>query len=325
MTPLRKPLVLAVLAVGVGVGVALATGAADIGGRLASGRPAWILLAAGFELASALGFVAAFQLVFGHWVPRGTSLRTGLTVLAATILIPAGGLLAIGLGARALRGRGTSAARTRSRAIAFLLITNAPNLIALVIFGVALGTGLIDGPRSPILTIFPAVIALGAIGLTVLLPAISHRRLAPAPLGITQRVLSSSAAQLEAGVLEARALLRGRSWKLLGAGAYYAADNAVLWAMFKAFGHTDPPLATFAMAYLIGSTAASLPVPAGLGVVEGGMIGALVLYGAPAACAGIAVLAYRGVSTGLPLALGGAGLVTLCGPTRRRPRSVAHR
>src|SRR6478609_6234958 len=111
MIPLRKPFVLAVVAVGVGVGVAVASGAADIGGRLASGRPAWILLAAGFELASALGFVATFHLVFGRWLPPGTSLRSGLTVLAATILIPAGGLLAVGLGARALRGQGTSAAR----------------------------------------------------------------------------------------------------------------------------------------------------------------------------------------------------------------------
>jgi hypothetical protein len=49
---------------------------------------------------------------------------------------------------------------------------------------------------------------------------------------------------------------------------------------------------------------ATLPVPGGIGVVEGGMIGLLVLYGAPAICAGIAVLAYRAVSTGLPLALG---------------------
>jgi uncharacterized membrane protein YbhN (UPF0104 family) len=65
------------------------------------------------------------------------------------------------------------------------------------------------------------------------------------------------------------------------------------------------------MAYLIGSAAASLPVPAGIGVVDGGMIGALVLYGAPAVCAGIAVLAYRAVSSGLPLALGGVASLGL--------------
>jgi hypothetical protein len=36
------------------------------------------------------------------------------------------------------------------------------------------------------------------------------------------------ARQLELGVIEARALVSGRSWKLLGAVAYYAFDNAVL-------------------------------------------------------------------------------------------------
>jgi Lysylphosphatidylglycerol synthase TM region len=123
--------------------------------------------------------------------------------------------------------------------------------------------------------------------------------------------VSVVARQLELGVIEARALISGRSWKLLGAVAYYAFDNAVLWATFKAFGHTHPPIATVVMAYLIGSATGSLPAPAGIGVVEGGMIGLFVLYGAPAICAGIAVLAYRAVSTGLPLALGGVALLAL--------------
>jgi uncharacterized protein (TIRG00374 family) len=83
----------------------------------------------------------------------------------------------------------------------------------------------------------------------------------------------------------------------------------------------DPPIATLVLAYLIGSAAGSLPVPAGLGVVEGGMIGLLVVFGAPAVCAGIAVLAYRAVSTGVPLALGGVAFLTLrrsAGGARRR-------
>lgn len=318
-----RPVVLAILALILVAAVAAAAwGAAGIGARLASGRPPWIALAAGFELVSALGFVVTFQLVFGEWLPRRTSLRTGLTVLAGTILIPAGGLVAIGVGVRALRARGLGGTTTGSRAIAFLLITNAPNLIVLGVLGVALGSGLLDGPHAPLLTIVPGAIALSVIGLIVLVPLLSHRRGAPRSRRIAQRLASAAAVRLELGVLEAAALLRRRSWKLLGAAAYYVADNAVLWATFKAFGHTDPPIATFAMAYLIGSSAGSLPIPGGIGVVEGGMIGALVLYGAPAACAGVAVLAYRAVSTGLPLALGGVGFLTLLEPPRRRSRSA---
>jgi uncharacterized membrane protein YbhN (UPF0104 family) len=319
----RRIVVLASFALAGGFAVAVASGAAGIGARLAHGRPAWLVVAAGLELISALGFVAAFQLVFGEWLSGWMSLRVGLAVRAATIVLPAGGLLAIGVGARALHRRGMPRAKAGCRAIAFLLITNAPNLIVLAIFGLALGAGLLDGPHAPALTLVPGAIASGAIGLTLLLPVLSHQRshqrVARESPGIWRRVISLLATQLELGVIEARTLLSGRDWKLLGVLAYYAADNAVLWVTFKAFGHARPPIATLVMAYLIGSAAGSLPVPAGLGVVEGGMFGVLVLYGAPAICAGIAVLAYRAVSIGLPLALGGAAIF----PLRQRARGAS--
>jgi uncharacterized membrane protein YbhN (UPF0104 family) len=310
---------MATLALVAGFAVATLSGAAGIGARLMHGRPAWLILAGGFELMSAFGFVAAFQLVFGEWLAKRTILRMGLAVRAATILLPAAGLIAIGAGARVLRRRGMPGAKMGPRTIAFLLITNAPNLIVLAILGSVLGAGLLDGPHGPILTLVPAVIAFGAIGLTVLLPMVSHQRLMRAPLKLSHRVVSVVARQLELGVVEARTLLSARDWKLLGVIAYYAADNAVLWATFKAFGHAHPPIATLVMAYLIGSAAGSLPVPGGIGVVEGGMIGLLVLYGAPAICAGIAVLAYRAISTGLPLALGGIALLALGRPVLRNP------
>ena len=60
------------------------------------------------------------------------------------------------------------------------------------------------------------------------------------------------------------------------------------------------------MGYLIGSLATAFPTPAGLGAVEGGLIGALVLYGAPAGPAAVAVLLYRSISLGVPVLLGAA-------------------
>ena len=167
-----------------------------------------------------------------------------------------------------------------------------------------------------------ALVALTAIGLTMLIPMVSHHRVASASLRIPHRVVSVVVTQLELGVIAARGVLTGRSWRLLGAVSYYAFDNAVLWATFKAFGHADPPIATLVMAYLIGSTAGSLPVPAGIGVVEGGMIGSFVLYGAPAICVGIAVLGYRTISTGLPLALGGGAFLTFCRPAAGKPTAA---
>jgi hypothetical protein len=46
------------------------------------------------------------------------------------------------------------------------------------------------------------------------------------------------------------------------------------------------------------------------------------MFGAPAICAGIAVLAYRAVSTGVPVAVGGVAFLTLGQQTRHRPLSA---
>jgi uncharacterized membrane protein YbhN (UPF0104 family) len=312
-------LALAMLALaGVGVASVLSI-VGGIGPRLAAGRPLWILLAVGLEALSALGFVVVFRLVLGGSLAWRASARMGLVVLAGTVLLPAGGLVAIGLGAKSLRARSRSRAGLARRAVAFLLITNAPNVIVLGVVGFALGTGLLDGPHCPLFTLVPAAVGFGTLGVVLLVPLISQQRLRR-PLRATRvRLLSTAIGQLELGVIEARALVLGRNWKLIGAVAYYAFDNAVLWASFRAFGHSDPSVVVFVMAYLIGSAAASLPLPAGIGAVEGGIFGLLVLFGAPALCAGVAVLGYRAVSTGVPLVLGGVALIDLAG--RRRDRT----
>jgi hypothetical protein len=130
------------------------------------------------------------------------------------------------------------------------------------------------------------------------------------------------------GAAEARRLLVACDWKLLGPLAYYAFDNAVLWAGFHAYG-SSPALGVIVMGYVIGSLAAALPVPGGFGPAEGGLVGALVLYGAPLAPAASAVLLYRGMSLGLSVSLGG-GAWTFAAPARRwtrraRRHGVTHR
>ena len=91
---------------------------------------------------------------------------------------------------------------------------------------------------------------------------------------------------------------------LAGAIGYWAFDNAVLWATFHAFG-ASPPLTIVLMGYLIGQLGGLLPLPGGVGGIDGGLIGTLVVYGAPAAATAAAVLAYRVILFWLPL-LGGA-------------------
>jgi uncharacterized protein (TIRG00374 family) len=110
---------------------------------------------------------------------------------------------------------------------------------------------------------------------------------------------------LGGGVEEAVRLVRSRNVKILaGAIGYWAFDNAVLWATFHAFD-ASVPLTVVLMGYLIGQLGGLLPLPGGVGGIDGGLIGTLIVYGAPAAPTAAAVLAYRLILFWLPL-IGGA-------------------
>ena len=91
---------------------------------------------------------------------------------------------------------------------------------------------------------------------------------------------------------------------LVGSLGYWAFDNAVLWASFHAFG-LSPPLTIILMGYLIGQLGGLLPIPGGIGGIDGGLIGTLIVYGAPAAGTAAAVLGYRVILFWLPLIIGG--------------------
>jgi hypothetical protein len=97
---------------------------------------------------------------------------------------------------------------------------------------------------------------------------------------------------------------------LIGAFLWWGADIAVLWACFRAFG-AAPPAAVVVVAYFVGMLANTLPLPGGIGGVDGGMIGALVAFGADSGLAVVAVLAYRGFAFWLPIAPGALAWVSL--------------
>jgi uncharacterized protein (TIRG00374 family) len=85
---------------------------------------------------------------------------------------------------------------------------------------------------------------------------------------------------------------------VLGAFTWYF-DIGVLWACFHAFGAT-PPFPVIVMAYFIGLLGNFLPLPGGIGGVDGGMIGAFVAFGVNFEVALVAVLTYRAFAFWLP-------------------------
>ena len=78
---------------------------------------------------------------------------------------------------------------------------------------------------------------------------------------------------------------------------------------FRALGH-PPPVAVIATAYLIGQLGAAVPLPAGIGGVDVGLIGTLVLFHAPTAAAA-AVVSYRAIQLWVPAIMGGVSLSRL--------------
>ena len=281
-----------------------ASALASVPARLGMGCSRWVAVAAGLELLSAAGFVVAFKLSFADGSEWAASSHIALRMLGAATALPAGAVLAPALGAWITRaGRG----RVRARALAFLLLTNAPDIAALAAVGIALRLHAVAGPRATGLTVVPSAGAIALLAGVAMLP-----RLWRSPKARRRRVLPflpiRAALGLCEGIREAQALLRAGGWKLIGPVAYYAFDNAVLWAAFRALGHS-PPVGILVMAYVIGQAGSLLPVPGGLGGVDASLIGTLVVYGIALGPAAAAVLVYRAVSLSVPLALGVAAYI----------------
>ncbi|MBO0729774.1 MAG: flippase-like domain-containing protein [Acidimicrobiaceae bacterium] len=98
-------------------------------------------------------------------------------------------------------------------------------------------------------------------------------------------------------------------------------DMACLVAAFKLVG-LPVPWQSVLFAYAVSQVASSLiPLPAGIGVVEGGLVGALALTGYPAGAALVATVVYRVVSYWAVAAVGSLLVVLI---THRKPSSRAH-
>jgi uncharacterized membrane protein YbhN (UPF0104 family) len=309
-------ILLAIVAVIVAV-VVLLPGLGSIRESFAGARPQWLFLAGVLEILSCLSYVLVFRGVFCQHMRWLTSYEIGTSELDANSLISVGGAGGLALGAWIMRRGGVPAGQIARRTVAFFLLTSLANVTFLILAGIGLGTGVLHGAPSPAYGIIPA--AIGAVGITLV---IGVRPLARALAGrVRSERMTRAFESLAAGVGEALALLRTGDWMILaGAAGYMLFDVAMLGVCFEAFGNEVPPFGVLLLAYLIGQLGGLLPIPGGIGGVDGGLIGTLVLYGASATSAAVAVLAYRALVLWLPVMLGAPSLASL----RRRLRTEAH-
>jgi uncharacterized protein (TIRG00374 family) len=232
-------------------------------------------------------------------------MEIGWAELAAGSLVPASGAGGLALGAWILHRGGMSAERIARRSVAFFLIKSSVNFVAVAVIGLLMAVGIVGPHKSLWLTALPAALSVLVIAAVVALPRIG----AGSDPGDDASKLRRGGYHVRRaainGTTEAVELVRSRDWgAIAGSIGYWAWDNAVLWATFKAVG-ADVPLSIVLMGYLIGQLGGLLPIPGGIGGIDGGLIGTLVVYGAPAAATAAAVLAYRVILFWLPL-VGGA-------------------
>ena len=290
--------------------------------RLDEGQPAWLAAALAFEVVSFASYVVLFRAVFAREdspIGRRASYQITMAGLAATRLLATGGAGGIALTVWALRRSGLSRRRVAVRMTAFLVLLYAVFMGALLLFGTGLSSGALAGPDPFGLTVVPAlfgaVVIVAASSFAAVPPRLGEHR-----SGRVLRRLATVPATVGDGVREAIRLLRTRDWRLAGALGWWAFDVAVLWSCLRAFG-SEPPIAVVVMAYFVGMLGNLLPLPGGIGGVDGGMIGALIGFGVPGGEAIVGVLAYRAFAFWLPTIPGVVAYVQLL----RTVRTWEHR
>jgi uncharacterized membrane protein YbhN (UPF0104 family) len=289
----------------------------------------WVLGALLLETVSELGFVVSWgaivdpqNLLTADGRGRRMDTRVAWAQLGGGTLIPGGSYGGLGVGAWILHRLGMPTKLIAEREFNLSFLNTAVDGLAVIVFGLALGTGLLPGSQDPLLTLLPAAVAAAAMTAALL---IAHRATSD-----TERTPARHARVAVAIVTLARAvedtrrllLHRGSYAAVVGALVYLLFDVLVLWSAFIAIHtHPVPGFAVVVMAYIIGALGGSLPLPAGLGTI-GGIVAVLILYGVNHDAAVAAVLLYQAVGLVVPLAGGGIAYAVLRRDLRQGPSAV---
>jgi uncharacterized membrane protein YbhN (UPF0104 family) len=260
-------------------------GAAKLRRHLAHAAPGRVAGRAALELLSVFSYVVIFRSVFCARMGWRLSSHIGIAEQAANSLLSASGAGGLAVGVWALHRLGMSPERIARLTGAFFLLTSMANLAGVIAFAALYLPGVLGHDPNPVLTYSFGAGALTATALVLALPqllrGVSPRR----PQARWSRRLTSALRllrySLAEGVRDGLMLLRQRSLGVIaGSLGTTAFDLVVLGTCFRAFG-ASPPIGVLALGYLIGQLGGNLPLPAGLGGIEGGLVGTFALYHQP--------------------------------------------
>lgn len=292
---------------------------AGVGGSLKKlSRPSWgwIAVAVGMNAFSFVAYAALFRGIIGgrdakervhERLDFRTSYHITMAGLAASTLFSAAGAGGIALTYWAVRKAGMERRRAACRMVAFIVLLYTVYAGALVLFGILLRTGVLNGEAPLGGTIVPGGLAALAFLLTsliALVPQDLERRIERHRDRRWVRRLASVPATVGTGVRTALAYLRhptSGAGALAGAVGYWVGMVGILWASFHAYGG-GVPLGVVVMGFFVGMAANLAPSPAaGVGTLDAGLIGAFLLFDIPSSTVFPAVLTFRLVGFWLPI------------------------
>jgi uncharacterized membrane protein YbhN (UPF0104 family) len=303
---LKRGLISVGVLIAMAIGLMLAVpGLHDVAHNILRMGIGWVLLALALEILSCVGYVVVFLLVFDR-APLRFGARVALSELAFGAAVALGGAGSVAVGAWLLIDRGARPGTVAERSAVLFLLTSGINVITLALAGLGLWVGILPGDSDTFLSLLP-----GAAGVIVFvgflaLPWITDRLIVDRFEG---RVAGWADAMSDTIRASAR-MLFSFDWRLLGAIGYLWFDIAVLWVCFRALGHTVP-IGSLVLAYQIGYLSNLIPIPGGIGVLDGSLVGMLVLYGVNDTLATSATIVYHAISLWVPATWGTVAFVLL--------------
>ena len=329
---LKTLLIVGVLVIAIYVFVPKLAGLDDAVARLGDADRWWIGVAVAANLLAFASYVALFRGVVGRdsvQLEWRESYQITMAGLAATRLFSAGGAGGIVLTYWALRKAGMERRESGRRMVAFLVLLYGVYIVAVIVFGILLRVGVLPGQAPLSMTVIPAAVAalvVVVIGALTLIPTDLRRRLeqrgGEGRVARAIRKLATLPEILSAGIRTAVEFARDprRGWTgLLGAIGFWAANVMILWASFRSLG-ISVPLGEIVLGFFVGMAANLAPSPAGVGAVDGGLIGSFAIFDYPLESVIAAVLIYRLIAFYMPVPPGIVAFFQLRGTVARWER-----
>lgn len=285
---------------------------------LGSVKPGWLVAGVALEAGSLLSYSLLTRSVLpGNAAPFSQLLRSDLTALGVSHLLPGGAAASDALRYRLLRESGAPA-EDAAVGIAVQSVGSTVVLAGLLWLSLLASLGVYG-----VHPLYAAPAGVGALLLTFALVGILGHAHHPAPTAAPLRRLTGQLPRrirprVEHAALVASLQLRellsdpaGLRRTAMWATGNWLLDAASLWVFLAAYGHRADPVGLL-VGYGIATLVGGLPVsPGGLGVVEGILIPSLVGFGTPRAAAVLAVVSWRLFEFWAPIPLAGVCFASL--------------